>query len=127
MGINQIVLDGNLATDPRLEILPSGTPKTSFLLGHNRHFVDKSGESREESMFFWVECFGRIAITVSEHLVKGREVTVTGSLSNGVIRTKDNAYKNCTCVKADYVKFGAKRPENGNAANQPVEEKECAF
>ena len=111
--LNQVAIIGNLATQPKQEILPSGTAKTSFLLAFNDFYIDKSGESQEKTLFFWVECFGRQALNAQSYLVVGHKVAISGSLGGGNIQTTEG-YKNCTSIRASSIEYLQKPSSQNN-------------
>ena len=106
--INQVSILGNLATAPGQNILPSGTVKVSFLLAFNSYYTDRSGQSQEKAEFFWVECFGRIAVNAAKYLVVGQQVAVAGQLAGGNIKMPDGPYRNCTVIKAEHIEYLSK-------------------
>ncbi len=78
--LNKVLLIGNLTADPVVRYLPSGTPVCEFGLAYNRRF--KSGEEwKEESHFFDVKAYGRLAESLSERLSKGYTVVLEGRLT----------------------------------------------
>jgi single-strand DNA-binding protein len=60
---------------------PSGTPVTSFSLAVNNNKRDANGEWTEETEWFRVTAWERIAESVNQYLAKGRRVFVDGRLS----------------------------------------------
>ena len=60
---------------------PSGTPVTSFSLAVNNSKRDANGEWTEDTEWFRVTAWERIAESVNQYLAKGRRVFVDGRLS----------------------------------------------
>lgn len=79
MSLNKIMLIGNLGADPEVRYTPSGKPVTTFRVATNRKFKSE-GELREETEWFQVVTFGRLAEICSEFLKKGRPVFVEGRM-----------------------------------------------
>jgi single-strand DNA-binding protein len=79
MSMNKILLLGNLGTDPEVRFMPSGKQTTQFSLATNRKYK-LEGELREETEWFHVVAFGRLAEIASEYLKKGRQVFIEGRL-----------------------------------------------
>ena len=73
----KIILVGHLGADPEMRYTQSGQPVTSFRLATNRRWTDReSGDSREETTWFRVTAWGKLAEICNEYLSKGRMVLV---------------------------------------------------
>lgn len=77
-GINKVIIVGNLGRDPEMRYTPSGSPVTSFSVAVSRKWRTPEGESREETEWFNVECWNKLAETANEYLQKGRQVFIEG-------------------------------------------------
>jgi len=81
MGVNKVILVGNLGRDPELRHLPSGSAVVNVAVATNEAWKDKqSGERQERTEWHNVVFFGRLAEIVGEYLKKGSQVYVEGSL-----------------------------------------------
>jgi len=78
--LNRVMLIGRLTRDPEVRFLPSGMQVTSLSIAVSRNFKDKNGEWREETSFFDVEAFGKLAERVGTQLSKGYQILIEGSL-----------------------------------------------
>lgn len=77
--LNRVLLAGNLVRDPELRRIGSGGVVCEFSIAVTRRW--KSGEqTKEETSFFDVECWGKTAEASSESLRKGRAAVVEGRL-----------------------------------------------
>ncbi|MDX1663694.1 MAG: single-stranded DNA-binding protein [Candidatus Promineifilaceae bacterium] len=77
----KLTIVGNLGRDPEMRYLPDGTAVTNMNIATNRRWSDpRSGEQREETIWFRVSVWGRQAETVNQYLSKGRQVLVEGRL-----------------------------------------------
>ena len=79
MSLNKILLIGNLGSDPEIRYTPAGKPVASFRIATNRRYKTE-GEVREETEWFSVVAFGRLAEISSEFLKKGRAVFIEGRI-----------------------------------------------
>lgn len=79
MSLNKILLLGNLGSDPEVRFLPSGKQTAQFSLATNRKYK-LEGQIREETEWFQVVAFGRLAEIASEYLKKGKQVFVEGRM-----------------------------------------------
>lgn len=79
VGINHVVVIGNLVRDAELRVLNSGTPVMNFAIAVNRR--RKQGDQWvDEANFFDVELFGRQAEAIQRFMVKGKQVGIQGEL-----------------------------------------------
>jgi single-strand DNA-binding protein len=58
----------------------SGSPVTSFSVAVSRNFKGQDGEQREETEWFQIECWDRLAEISNEYLQKGRQVYIEGRI-----------------------------------------------
>jgi single-strand DNA-binding protein len=77
-GLNKVILIGNLGRDPEMRFTPSGSPVTSFTIAVSRNYKGQDGEQREETDWFSVDCWNRLAEIANEYLAKGRQVYIEG-------------------------------------------------
>lgn len=78
-GLNKIMVIGNLGTDPEMRYTPSGQPVTSFRLATTRVY-NVDGERRQETEWFTVVAWARLAEQANQFLAKGRRAYVEGRL-----------------------------------------------
>lgn len=77
-GLNKVILIGNLGRDPEMRYTPSGSPVTNFSMAVSRRWTSKDGEQREETDWFTVNCWDKLAETANEYLAKGKQVYIEG-------------------------------------------------
>lgn len=77
--INSVVLVGRLTRDIEVRYTPTGVPVGKLGLANNRR--SKKGEQWvEETNFFDVTLFGKIAESLTPYLTKGQQICVEGEL-----------------------------------------------
>jgi single-strand DNA-binding protein len=79
-GLNKIMIIGNLGRDPEMRYTPSGKPVANFTVAVSRIGRDAQGERTEETEWFRVTAWDRLAETCNEYLKKGMKVYVEGRL-----------------------------------------------
>jgi single-strand DNA-binding protein len=79
-GLNKVQLIGNLGRDPERRYTPGGQPTTmlSVAVGRTRKGLD--GQQTEETDWFRVVCWGKLAENAGEYLKKGKKIYVEGRL-----------------------------------------------
>ena len=87
--MNKIIVIGNVGRDPEMRYTPSGQSVTSFSVASNRRYRTADGEQREETMWFNVNAWGRMAEVCNQYLTKGRQVYVEGRLTTRIFQGND--------------------------------------
>jgi single-strand DNA-binding protein len=78
-GLNKVLLIGNLGRDPEMKYTPQGTPITTFTMAVTRRV--KSGEDwRDETEWFRIVAWQKLAEQCNEYLRKGSKVYIEGRL-----------------------------------------------
>jgi single-strand DNA-binding protein len=78
--LNKVMLIGNIGSDPEMRFTPNGNPVTSFAMAVSRNYTTREGERRQETEWFTVVTWNRLAETCNQFLNKGRRAYVEGRL-----------------------------------------------
>jgi len=81
-GLCKATIIGNLGGDPEMRYTPNGRAFTTFNVACNRTYNTPEGERREETEWFRVTAWARLAELCSQFLSKGRRVFIEGRLSS---------------------------------------------
>jgi single-strand DNA-binding protein len=104
-GLNKVMLIGNVGNDPEMRYTAGGSAVTSFRLAVNRNFSSKEGERREETEWFDVVTWNKLAEICSQFLQKGRQAYVEGRLHTRSWDGQDGQRRYRTEVVAEHVLF----------------------
>jgi len=77
---HKLIVVGNLGGDPELRYTKDGVPVANFSLAANRRWKRPDGGQGEETVWFRVSAWRRLAEVCDEYLSKGRRVLVEGRL-----------------------------------------------
>ena len=129
-GLNKVMVIGNVGTDPEMRYTANGRAVTSFRVAANRSFTTAEGERREETEWFAVVAWQKLAEQCSQYLQKGRRVYVEGRLQTRSWDTPDGQRRFRTEVIADRVIFldramGVPLPEEGESETGEAETTEA--
>ena len=116
-GLNRVEIIGNLGSDPEMRYTANGTAVTTFRVAVGRSY-SVEGERREETEWFRVVAWNKLAELVQAHLTKGRKVYVEGRQSTRSWDGPDGQKRYMTELVANQVIFldrpqGAGMPDMG--------------
>ena len=105
MSLNKILIIGNLGGDPEMRYLPSGDAVTSFSVATSRRYRTRDGEQREETEWFRVSAWRRLAETTNQYLSRGSKVYVEGRLRSRTYQTQNGETRVSLDIDAQEVRF----------------------
>lgn len=79
--LNKCMIIGNLGRDPEMRYTPQGTAVTSFSVAVSRSFNSRDGEQQEETDWFRVTAWNKLAEICNQYLTKGQRVYIEGRVS----------------------------------------------
>jgi single-strand DNA-binding protein len=126
-GLNKVMIIGNLGQDPEMRYTANGNAVTTFSVACNRSYGGADGERREETEWFNVVTWNKLAETCSQYLQKGRRAYVEGRLQTRSWEGQDGQKRYRTEVIASTVLFldrsqAAPMPEDSGGAPPELEE-----
>jgi single-strand DNA-binding protein len=77
---NFINLIGRLGDTPKTVTLASGTTATEFSLATNDYYRDRDGNRQTRTEWHRIKAYGKLAEIFDQHLDRGREVSIVGSM-----------------------------------------------
>ena len=79
-GLNKVMIIGHLGREPEMRFTSSGRPVAAFNVATVRGWTNNDGEHQEETEWFYVVTWGRLAELCKQRLHKGSQVYVEGRL-----------------------------------------------
>ena len=79
-GLNKVMIIGNVGRDPEMRYTPSGQAVTSFSVAVSRRWNAPEGDQREETEWFNVVAWAKLAEQCNQLITKGRRVYIEGRL-----------------------------------------------
>jgi len=121
--LNKIMIIGNLGGDPEMRFTPSGNPVTTFNVATNRVYNSPDGERKEETEWFSVVTWSKLAENCNRFLTKGQKIYVEGRLHNHTWDGQDGQKHSRLEITANNVIFLDKRaavsPEGKSEEGEP--------
>lgn len=101
---NTITVVGNLTRDPDMRFTKTGRPRAILGIAVNRRWMNRqTNDWEEQASFFNVVCWAELAENVSESLVKGNRVVVSGRLEHRTWETPEGDQNSTVEIIADEV------------------------
>ena len=116
MSINVCTFSGRLGRDSEVKYIPSGTAVLEFSLAVDTGFGDKKSS-------FWLKCamFGDRGQKLSQYLLKGQQVIVSGEFSPREYQAGDGSTKISLELRVNAVELiGGKQQEDGGQREAPA-------
>ncbi len=120
-GLNKVMVIGNLGADPEMRYTADGAAVTNFRIAASRNYTGADGERKEETEWFRIVAFRKLAELCNQYLQKGRRVYVEGRLQTRQWEGQDGQKRYTTEVIAQDIQFldskpgGAPRDEEQDA------------
>jgi len=132
-GLNKVMIIGNLGADPEMRYTADGAAVTNFNVAASRRYTGSDGERKEETEWFRVVAFRKLAELCSQYLQKGRRVYIEGRLQTRSWEGQDGQKRFTTEVIAQDVQFldsrpgGAPRSDDQQDAPMDLEPEDVPF
>jgi single-strand DNA-binding protein len=117
IGINKVILAGNLGKDPEVRHLEGGAVVANFPLATTESYKDKSGNKVEQTEWHNIVLWRAQAEYAEKYLKKGFTILIEGKLKTRTWEDKDKNKRYTTEVYGDSITIliGARREEGNNA------------
>lgn len=79
-GLNKVMIIGNVGRDPEMRYTPSGQAVTSFSVAVSRRWTGNDGQPQEETEWFNIVAWAKLAEQCNQLITKGRRVYIEGRL-----------------------------------------------
>lgn len=101
--VNKVILVGNLGRDAEVRYTPGGAAVARFSIATTEVWNDKSGQRQERTEWHNIDLWGKQAESLSEYLVKGKQVYIEGRLQTDEYTDKEGQKRKSTKVRCERV------------------------
>ena len=108
---NRLEIIGNIGGEPELRFSGDGHPVCNFSVACNRKYTTKEGEKKEQTDWFKVVSWGKLAEICSQFGYKGQLVFVAGRVRLNQWETQDGEKRSSLELLAITVVFLDKRKD----------------
>ena len=140
MGINKVILVGNVGKDPEVRHLDSGVAVTTFSLATSETYKNKEGQKVTNTEWHNVVLWRGLAEVAEKYVKKGNPLYIEGKIRTRSWDDKDGNKRYTTEIIADVMQMlgskqssedaAASAPENSSAVDidkMPAEEDDLPF
>lgn len=78
--LNKVMLTGHLGADPEMRYTPQGSAVTTFRVAANRSWKSADGTQHDDTEWFRVVAWDKLAEVCNQYLTKGTRVYIEGRL-----------------------------------------------
>ena len=105
LSLNKVMIIGNVGTEPEMRFTPNGNPVTSFRVATNWAYATSEGERKQETEWFTVVAWNRLAENCNQFLTKGRPIYAEGRLHTRTWESQDGQRHSRSEIIANRVIF----------------------
>lgn len=104
--LNNIILEGKVISSPMpVAQASNGNKLFKFTIKNERYYRDINGETKDESMFIAIRCWGDIGEKVHLNICKGMIVRVVGRLTMERWETKEGEKRTSVEILATHIEY----------------------
>lgn len=113
--MNLVILKGRLTKDPEIRYTQSGKPVATFGLATDKPYRQEN-QNGPTADFHNCVAWDKLAETIGNNLVKGREILLRGRLQTRQYEDRDGIKRYTTEVVLERMEFCGSKPQNGTDA-----------
>ncbi len=120
--LNKMQIIGNVGGEAVMRFTPSGKPVTSFSVATSHRYTTPDGETKEETLWFTIVTWNKLAETCNQFIQKGMQVYAEGRLQDRAWEGKEGDKMHSLEIVANTVLFLGKK---GDKPTETTEEGEA--
>lgn len=121
---HQTIIVGNLGRDPETRYLPNGDAVCNYSVAVTEKWK-KDGEQKENTTWYRVSAFGKLAEICAEYLKKGSAVMVIGRMGSRQWDDKDGNKRETWELRADSMQMLGGKAEGSGAPQTSPEDRQA--
>jgi single-strand DNA-binding protein len=121
---NKITIVGYLGRDPEMRFTPQGTAVCNFSVATTERRKDRNGEFQDQTTWFRIAVFGKLAETANQYLSKGKQVYIEGRLRQDEYTDREGQKRTVLEVAASDIQFLT--PRGGEEGGTPAPSRPAA-
>ncbi len=117
MGINKVILVGNVGKDPVVQYVKENVPVARFTLATNESYRDRDGNRQVTTEWHNITVWRGLAKVVEQYVRKGTQLYVEGKISNRSYE-KDGQIKYYTEIIVSNMEMLSRTSDNAYSTNK---------
>ena len=117
MGVNKVILVGNVGKDPEVQYIKEDVPVARFTLATSETYKDRNGEKVTNTEWHNIVVWRGLAKVVEQYVKKGSQLYIEGKISNRSYE-KDGVTKYFTEIVANSLQMLGSKDNTGAAPPQ---------
>jgi len=124
--LNKVMIIGHVGADPELRFTPQGTPVTTFRVAAGRQWKDASSTTHEETEWFRVVVWNKLAEVCNTALTKGSRVYIEGRVQTRTWKDQAGQDRYMTeVVVSEVILLDGRKPDMPTESLDPAENVEA--
>jgi len=119
MGINKVILIGNVGKDPEVRHLDSGVAVSTFPLATSETYKNKEGQKVTNTEWHNIVLWRGLAEVAEKYVKKGNPLYIEGKIRTRSWDDKDGNKRYTTEIIADNMQMLGSKQSEDNAASAP--------
>ena len=120
MTLNRMLVIGNVGANPEMRYTASGKSVTSFTVASSEKYTKANGEKVEETVWFTVTCWDKLAENVNKYTHKGMLLYVEGHIKLDEWEGQDGKSRAKMTITATRVVFLSSKRDNTRESSKPA-------
>ena len=116
MGVNKVILVGNLGANPEMRFTQGGQAVANLRIATTERWTDKNGQKQEATEWHRVVVWGKQAEIMGQSLTKGRQVYIEGKIRTRQWQDQQGQKRYSTEVVAQNIQMLGSRDGAGAGA-----------
>jgi len=125
--LNKVTVIGNVGNEPEMRFTPNGRPVTSFSVATNWMYTTPEGERKQETEWFNIVAWNKLAEQCNQFLSKGRLVYAEGRIHTRNWEGQDGQQHSRIEVIANRVIFLDRRQSGTLSEDKPEDSPPAEF
>mgnify|MGYP001578826999 FL=1 len=113
MGVNKVILVGNLGANPEMRYTQGGQAVANLRLATTERWTDKNGQKQEATEWHRVVVWGKQAEIMGQYLTKGRQIYLEGKIRTRQWQDQQGQKRFTTEIVAQNIQMLGSRTEAG--------------
>lgn len=114
MGINKVILIGNVGKDPEVRHLEGGASVATITLATSERYKDRNGETKEQTEWHTIVAWRQLADLAGNYIRKGSQIYVEGRIRTRSYDDQSGNKRYVTEILADSIQLLGRKSDSNS-------------